>query len=317
MRLSFALLLVMSVVPLYAQTSGPSGIQGVESDEFSPAMKINGITESEIPLGGIFRYWHLRSFVNKNDGTTDHQLYVSIRYSSSARKKSFNLANDDTATELNVRPIWSESQISCLNNMFSSGCSYAEDIGIDVTAESLRAHAATGYRIKVTAKNGDSFIVAVSPAQIAAQLSTAEKCLEFVHAHGHSAAGTAGTTSAVAAAGAHSVQLFDRSQLGFKASEVTDEIAAKTGLRKGPGIVVFEVSRGSIAERAGLKVLDRIMAVAGCGKSMDSQAAMRKCLASKTAYLGMVVDRGGKLTPVGMKLYAEGEGKLSASTNAR
>ncbi len=90
------------------------------------------------------------------------------------------------------------------------------------------------------------------------------------------------------------------------ASEADHEIAAKTGLHKGPGIVVFEVAPGSIAERSGLKVLDRIMAVAGCGPSVDSQAAMKKCIANKKAYVGMVVDRGGDLTTVGMRLYAEG-----------
>ena len=178
--------------------------------------------------------------------------------------------------------------------MFNLGCNYSEDIGIDVTANVLRAHAGTGYRIKSSAKSGDSFILAVSPNQIAAQLDTMQRCLEYLHAQGGVAENQRGP------------QLLNHSQLGFKASEITDEIAAKTGLPKGPGIVVFEVAPGSIAERSGLKVLDRIMAVAGCGPSMDSQAAMKKCIAQKTAYIGMVVGRGGALATVGMKLYAQG-----------
>jgi hypothetical protein len=62
MRLPLAAILAaLSAVPLNAQTSGPSGIQGVESDPASPLMKINGIVETENPLGGIFKIWSLRA----------------------------------------------------------------------------------------------------------------------------------------------------------------------------------------------------------------------------------------------------------------
>ena len=69
---------------------------------------------------------------------------------------------------------------------------------------------------------------------------------------------------------------------------------------------MFEVTPGSIAECSGLKVLDRIMAVAGCGPSVDSQATMKKCIANKKAYIGMVVDCGGDLATVDMRLYTDG-----------
>jgi S1-C subfamily serine protease len=121
-----------------------------------------------------------------------------------------------------------------------------------------------------------------------------QKCLEFVHADSN------------VAGDQHRAQLFKTPNLGFKVSEITDEIAAKTGLHKGPGIVVFEVTPGSLAERSGLKVHDRIMAVAGCGPSVNSYAAMKKCVANKKAYIGMVVDRGGDLTTIGIRLCAEG-----------
>jgi hypothetical protein len=81
MRLPLAAIIFASwIAPLHAQTSGPSGIQGVESDELSPLMKINGIAESENPLGGMFKTWRLRSFVGKFDGATKHQLYVTVDY---------------------------------------------------------------------------------------------------------------------------------------------------------------------------------------------------------------------------------------------
>ncbi len=281
------------ILPLQAQTSGPSGIQGVESDEFSPLMKINGAVESDNSLGGIFKLWRLRSFVSKQDGTMVHQLYVTLRYRSLTSRKRFDFASDDTAAPLTVKPIASGFEYGCSRKMFNYGCNYSEDIGIEITANALRAHAATGYRIKISAKSGDSFVITVSPNQIAAQLDTMHRCLEYLHAQGSGAGNQRGP------------QLLGRSQLGFKASEITDEIAAKTGLPKGPGIVVFEVAPGSVAERSGLKLLDRIMAVAGCGPSMNSQAAMKKCIDQKTAYIGMVVDRGGALTRVGMKLYAQ------------
>lgn len=295
MRLPLAAIVVaLWIAPLHAQTSGPSGIQGVESDEFSPLIKINGIVESENPLGGMFKSWRLRSFVAKFDGATKHQLYVTVDYFSSTRRKHFNEATDGSTTALAVIPIASEFDAGCSRNALAYGCNYSEDIGIEVTAVALRAHAAGGYPIKFYAKSGDSFVIAISPNQIAAQLDTMEKCLEFIHAHGNGAAGQ------------HGPQLLNHSQLGFKASEITDEIAAKTGLHKGPGIVVFEVAPGSIAARSGLKVLDRIMAVAGCGPAMNSQAAMKRCIAKKKEYIGMVVDRTGVLDTVDMKLYTEG-----------
>jgi PDZ domain len=282
------------ILPLQAQTSGPSGIPGVESDEFSMLMKINGAVESDNPVAGIFKTWRLRSFVSKRDGTAEHQIYVTLRYHSLTSRNHFNSASDETAAPLTVKTIASNFEYGCSKKAFSYGCNNSEHIGIDVTANVLRAHAATGYRIKISAKSGDSFIIVVSPNQIAAQLDTTHRCFEYLHAQGSVAENQRGP------------QVLNHSQLGFKASEITDEIAAKTGLPKGSGIVVFEVAPGSIAERSGLKVLDRIMAVAGCGQSMDSQAAMRKCIGQKTAYIGMVVDRGGALATVGMKLYAQG-----------
>jgi PDZ domain len=295
MRLPLAAIIFASwIAPLHAQTSGPSGIQGVESDEFSPLMKINGIVESENPLGGMFKTRRLRSFVGKFDGATKHQLYVTVDYFSSTRRKRFNEASDGSTTPLHVMPIASEFEAGCSRILFDYGCNYSEDIGIEVTETTLRAHAAGGYPIKISAKSGDSFVITISPNQIAAQLDTMRRCLEYIHVRPN------------VKDDQQEPRLIKHSELGFKASEVTDEIAAKTGLHKGPGIVVFEVAPGSIAERSGLKVLDRIMAVAGCGPTMNSQAAMKQCIAKKKASIGMVVDRGGDLDTVDMRLYTQG-----------
>jgi hypothetical protein len=291
MRLAFAAIVVaLWIAPLHAQTSGPSGIQGVESDELSPLMTIHGIIESENPLGGMLKTWHLRSFVGKLDGATKHQLYVTVDYFSSTSRKHFNEASDGSTTPLVVVPIASKFERGCSRKLFAYGCNYSDDIGVEVTTAALRAHAAGGYPIKISAKSGDSFVIVISPNQIAAQLDTMEKCLEFVHAHSN------------VATGQHGPQLPNHSQLGFKASEISDEIAAKTGLHKGPGIVVFEITPGSIAARSGLKRFDRIMAVAGCGPAMNSWAAMKRCIAKKDAFIGMVVERSGVLNTVDMKL---------------
>lgn len=287
-----AIAVALSIAPLYAQTSGPSGIHGVGSDEFSPYMKINGAIETGNPVGGIRKLWRLRSFVSKASGATTHQLVVSVYYASSLRKKHFDEASDETATPLTVKPIWGEPEIGCSGKLFAYGCSYSEEIGIDVTIDALRAHATTGYRIKITAKSGDSFILAISQSQIAVQLEAMERCIAYLRKHGTAVSNQAGLQPS-------------RNQLGFKASEITDEIAAKTGLQKGPGIVVFEVTAGSLAERSGLKVLDRILSVEGCGQSIDSKDAMKKCLTGKKAYIEMAIDRGGDVTHVGVKLDAQ------------
>jgi hypothetical protein len=127
MRLLLAAIVIASwIAPLDAQTSGLSGIQGVESDEFSNVIKINGIVESEsdanlgdlfrlVPHGNICRLWSLRSFVSKLDGSTTHQLYVSVNYSSTHRYRVFDSASGDTATPLTV---------TCISGYYDS-----EDIG--------------------------------------------------------------------------------------------------------------------------------------------------------------------------------------------
>jgi PDZ domain len=295
MRLLLAAIVVaLWIAPLHAQTSGPSGIQGVESDELSPLMKINGIVESENPLGGMFKTWSLRSFIGKFDGATrHHQLYVTVNYFSSTRHKHFNEASDGSTTPLDVQLDKAEFDGGCSKNAFAYGCNYAEDIGIEVTEAALRAHAAGGYPIKISAKSGDSFVIAISPNQIAAQLETMRRCLEYLHVQDNVKDDT------------REPHLIKHSELGFKASEVSDEIAAKTGLRKGPGIVVFEVTPGSIAARSGLKLFDRIMAIAGCGPAMNSQAEMKQCIARKKAHIGMVVDRSGDLDTVDMRLFTD------------
>jgi hypothetical protein len=93
---------------------------------------IRGIVASENPLG-MFKTWRLRSFVGKFDGATRDQLYVTVDYFSSTRRKHFNEASDGSTTRLVVTPIESEFDSGCSRNAFAYGCHYSEDIGIEFT----------------------------------------------------------------------------------------------------------------------------------------------------------------------------------------
>lgn len=115
--------------PLQAQTSGPSGIQGVESDELSPLMKINGIAETENPLGGMLKIWSLRSVVAKSDGTTTHQLYVTVGYSTTGGRKRFNGAFDGVLTPLKFTPIDSELMLAVREKCSSLGAVTPKSLG--------------------------------------------------------------------------------------------------------------------------------------------------------------------------------------------
>jgi hypothetical protein len=107
-------------------------------------------------------FYCLRSFVDRQTGQTLHQLYVSDSYSGAERR--WDAARDSAGHALRFVEI-SRDRITC-----DGGCSYAEEFAADIPENELRANS-NGLKVIFTAGSGAEKTIAVTGAQIAAQLA--------------------------------------------------------------------------------------------------------------------------------------------------
>lgn len=139
----------------------------VKTDQFSSTASVIGPSMFDNPFGGIDRSWHLRTIIDKKSGLATDQLYVEISYIGDW--KYFNAASDQDATDLPVTVI-DRSVGDCYG-----GCSLYETVGVGLDDAKLRAHAATGYAIKLYAHDGDSLILPITPQMISLQMAAIDK----------------------------------------------------------------------------------------------------------------------------------------------
>ena len=107
-------------------------------------------------------FYCLRSFVDRQTGQTLHQLYVSDSYSGAERR--WEAARDATGHALRFVEI-SRDRITC-----DGGCSYEEEFAADIPESELRANS-HGLKVIFTASSGAEKTIAVTGAQVAAQLA--------------------------------------------------------------------------------------------------------------------------------------------------
>ena len=143
----------------------------VKDDPFSKEVEIFGWGNyvNNNPWGGIFRDWRLRSFVDKKTHAVSHQIYVDIHYDN--EYQYFNSAADDTARDLPVLLIDRSSMCPRIT------CTHYETVGIDIDDATLRARAARGIDVKLSARRGSAFVMTVSPEQIGLQLAAIDRIL--------------------------------------------------------------------------------------------------------------------------------------------
>ena len=137
----------------------------VQDDRFSKEVVVFGWGNyvNNNPWGGIFRDWRLRSFIDKQTHAVSHQIYVDIHYDD--EYQYFNSAADDTARDLAVFAIDRSSQCPRVT------CTHYETVGIAIDDATLRARAAQGIQVKLSARRGAAVILTVSPEQIGVQLA--------------------------------------------------------------------------------------------------------------------------------------------------
>lgn len=136
----------------------------IEASEFQPSAVYSGIKVD----GGDGATFFLRSFVPRDGGAVRHQLYVSRLYDRIGWV-FYAKAADDDANPHEVVKIASDV-LTC--GGVPRSCLYSERFGVGLTDEFLRARADRGFKMQVSARNGEGAIVlAVPPNYIQAQLA--------------------------------------------------------------------------------------------------------------------------------------------------
>jgi hypothetical protein len=105
----------------------------------------------------------LRSFIDRRNGDTAHQLYVAASYDID---RDWDAAHDDAGQALKFIPI-SRFKIACNGKI---NCSYAEEFAA-IIPESELIRNPRGFSVTFTDRAGDAQTIAVSGNQVAAQLA--------------------------------------------------------------------------------------------------------------------------------------------------
>jgi hypothetical protein len=110
-------------------------------------------------------FYCLRSFVDRQTGETQQQLYVSDSYFGTERR--WDAARDGAGHSLRFVEI-SRDEITC-----DGGCSYAEEFAAVIPESELRANP-RGLTVTFTARSGAEKTINLSGSQITAQLAAVD-----------------------------------------------------------------------------------------------------------------------------------------------
>jgi len=229
----FACLLI-ALAGCLSPAERPDARAGTATDEFSKTIDVVGPLMIYNPLVGVKAFFKLVTRVDKQSHQYTHVIETEFRYNGTFIY--FQLAADDKAQSLQLVPIKRERNIGSMDR--------GELFNIVVPDASLRAHAATGYRVKVSSRAGDNIVLVISPAMIAAQIEGLNRVLS------PPAAASIGATSgsAVTAAAAPPPPPGQKRILGIAPMDIIFV----------SGALIARVDPGSPAEAAGLEVGDII-----------------------------------------------------------
>ncbi len=211
----------------------------IKSDEFSKTITIEGPARREYLGLNFTLFTNLFTMIDKATHRYHHQIGVDVVYDT-VNQIGYRYAADDTAQRL---PLIS---VARTRSRVCKDCSREEIFDIDVPDAALRAHAQTGYRVKIWSTLGDSTIFEITPPMIAAQYAALEQVI------GREAAGSKAprkTTSAPAGpAGVSASAPAGKPFLGI----------LPVDWKFGSGVMVARVDPGTPAEAAGFQVGDLI-----------------------------------------------------------
>lgn len=225
------LVLVALVAASCAPVATPRTTVNVIGDRFSKAVTLEGLPMID-PNNGDGLFWMLRSVVDQQARSAQHQIYVEWTYPGRASGRYF--AADDSARALPVAMIFKD-RADC---PFKK-CDRVDTIGIAIDEATLRARATTGFEVKLSAQDGTSGILSITPPMIVAQLQAEDRII----------AAPAGISPAAAAATANALTGSGRPLLGI----------APLDLPFGAGVQVNRVDPNTPAAAAGFQVGDLVV----------------------------------------------------------
>jgi hypothetical protein len=131
------------------------------ADEFSKTLDVVGPMMVDNPLFGIKDNFRLVSHIDKQTHAVTHTIEVEIDYDGNLI--NFRYAADDTGENLRL------VQVKRARHVYNKDHSEMSDVIVPDAA--LRAHATSGYRVKLSARDGTYYIIALTPMMIATQFT--------------------------------------------------------------------------------------------------------------------------------------------------
>lgn len=142
---------------------------------------VNGFAEKRGMLGIVWDDNFLRTFIDKDSGSTSFQLYQVIYYQGSGWN-FYQTANYETPSGPQSKPVTVIKQdVQCTGSRYG-GCTYVEHVAFDVEEGVLRAVAANyapgrraGWSFKFRAKSGNTYNDGMLAAEIAGLLDAVDE----------------------------------------------------------------------------------------------------------------------------------------------
>jgi hypothetical protein len=158
-NLAIAAALMGLLAGCVAPAERPDARAELVADEFNKTIDVVGPMMIDNPLFGIKDNFRLVTHIDRQTHAVMHVIEIELDYDGSFF--NFRYAADDTGEALSLVPV------KRARNVFGQDRSEMNDVIVPDAA--LRTHAATGYRVKLSARDGTYYIIALTPTMIAAQ----------------------------------------------------------------------------------------------------------------------------------------------------
>lgn len=142
----------------------------INTDEFSKTIEIRGPAR-RVDFGvSFYAFYNLFTVIDKQTHRYRHQIGVDVVYDTD-NQIGYRFAADDTAQSLPL------TTLARTRSRICKDCTREEVFDVDVPDASLRSHAQSGYRVKVSSVLNDYLIVEITPPMIAAQYAALEQLI--------------------------------------------------------------------------------------------------------------------------------------------
>lgn len=159
-------LFCLALLLLTACNIKPAPSVAVLDDKFSPDIVVNGPVYSDSSLG-VYYEWRLFSIINKKSHAVTHGMYFDTSFR--GKSNPLKTAYDDEGRKLYFKRLY-PGKDGCRRIDYVYYCNYIEKAEILVHASDLKRHANDGFSVKVSSRDGDDYVLPITPEMIALQL---------------------------------------------------------------------------------------------------------------------------------------------------